>query len=332
MLEVLEPGLLTTVQDAGRPGYVHLGLPPAGACDPQALETGNALLDNDPGDACLEVTLGNASFRALATCVLAVTGADLGARIDEDPSPIEPGQALLLRQGSELRFTGRIDRGFRAYLCVPGGINVPEILGSRSTYLPAALGGLEGRALRAGDRLQFGRPDDRSAAGRNWPTVLERDEPTQVPRLRVIPGPHVERLGSDVLKRFLDQEWHVSGASDRTGLRLEGTALGTSSAEAGELLSAGVTWGAVQLPPGGEPICLLADHQTVGGYPVLAVVARVDHPALAQLAPSDRVRFLRVGVEEAQKRYRAQRSRLRAAQSQLTEGLWDRLTDAAGQS
>jgi antagonist of KipI len=325
MLEVLEPGLLSTIQDAGRPGFAHLGVPVSGACDPLGLAVANLLLGNPPDAPALEMTLAGPTLRAEEDCVVACAGADLEAK--HDGVPVPSGASRLLRAGAILRF-GPARRGSRAYLALAGGIAVPSVLGSASTYLPARLGGIEGRPLRPGDRLVAGRRGDLSAAGRSWPSGAAGSQVT-TSRLRLLPGPHPEAFAEDAFEELLASEWTVHVRSDRTGLRLTRTLQGpggslaqqpgalTSGRLAGEMVSQPMTWGAVQVPPGGEPIVLQADHQTIGGYPVLAVVIRADRPVLGQLAPGERVRLMPATMSDAQRAYREQQAQLRRIAAQL---------------
>jgi biotin-dependent carboxylase-like uncharacterized protein len=326
VLEVIEPGLLSTVQDAGRPGYAHLGVPRSGACDPQALAVANLLLGAAPDAPALEITLSGPVLRALATGVVALAGADCQAHVPEQGLRLPPGRAYLLRAGTTLAF-GAAQGGARAYLALPGGIVAPRVLGSAATYLAGGFGGIEGRALRAGDALRAGRPGDLSAAGRVWPESTFRAPGTAV---RVVAGPHLDHFAPGALDVLQAGDWEVASQSDRMGLRLHGPRLWHARPERAEIVSQGAVWGAVQVPPDGQPIALLADHQTVGGYPILAVAIRADFPLLGQVAPGDRLRFALCSVEEAQAAYRAQQAALRAAAMRVVASdLWDRLLASA---
>ncbi|HEX6605485.1 MAG TPA: biotin-dependent carboxyltransferase family protein [Chloroflexia bacterium] len=334
MLEVVSPGLLSTVQDAGRTGYADLGVPGAGACDPHALAVANLLLDNPPGAPALEITIAGPEFTVDSTCVIALAGADLGAHLVEAERPLAPGGAYLLRGGVTLAFAGR-DVGARAYLSLPGGIAVPPVLGSASTYLAGGFGGLDGRPLRAGDTLRPVQPGDFHAAGRRWPAPsLLSPFPLReggrgvrpVVTVRLVPGPHAHHFAPDALETLLAATWEVGPQSDRMGLRLRGPVLLHSAPARAELVSQGIVWGALQVPADGQPIALLADHQTVGGYPVLAVAIRADWPLLAQLPPGAPVRFALTTIAEAQVAYRAQQVALRSAAARLQRPeLWARL-------
>jgi antagonist of KipI len=326
MLEVVTPGLLSTVQDAGRPGYADLGVPGAGACDPHALAVANLLLDNPPDAPALEITIAGPEFTVDSTCVIALAGADLGAHLVEAERALAPGGAYLLRGGVTLAFAGGA-AGARGYLALPGGIAVPRVLDSASTYLAGGFGGLDGRSLRAGDVLRPVQANDFHAAGRRWPAPVPAFAPPLT--VRVVPGPHADHFAPGALDTLLAVTWEVGPQSDRMGLRLRGPVLAHSAPARAELVSQGIVWGALQVPADGQPIALLADHQTVGGYPVLAVAIRADWPLLAQLPPGAPVRFARTTIAAAQAAYRAQQAALRDAAARLQRpDLWERL--AAG--
>ena len=324
MLVVVAPGLLSTIQDAGRPGYADLGVPGAGACDPWALAVANGLLGNPPGAAALELTIAGPELAVAATCVIGLAGADLGAWVPAETRLLPPGGAYLLRRGTTLAFRGG-GPGARAYLALPGGIAVPSVLGSAATYLAGGFGGLKGRALRLGDRLPPAHAGDLSAAGRRWP-----DPPPALPAageaavVRVLLGPDEDHFRPAALAALLDTTWTVGAQSDRMGLRLQGPALAHRSPAHAELISRGIVWGAIQVPADGRPIVLLADHQTVGGYPVPAVAIRADHPVLGQLAPGASLRFVTTTLAEAQAAYRARQAALYAAAAALARpDPWD---------
>ncbi len=301
VLEVLEPGLLSTVQDNGRPDAVDLGVPVGGACDPWSLALANVLAGNAPDAAALEITLAGPTVRVLADTTIGLAGADFSARIVESGRRLAPGGGYRLRVGQTVRLETAADgTGIRAYLAVDGGIDVPEVLGSRSTCLVGGFGGYRGRALQQADVLDSG-----PAVG-----SMERTSdlaPRISRRLRIVTAPSQPTLAVDVIERLTATEWTVGGRSDRQGIRLDGPRLDVRP-ESAQLLSQGVVWGAIQLPPDGQPISLLADHQTVGGYPVPAVVATVDRPVLGQLGPGDALSFELIDINEAQRLLRAQAS------------------------
>jgi biotin-dependent carboxylase-like uncharacterized protein len=296
-LEVLSGGALATVQDEGRPGAARHGVPRGGAMDRFALWAANLLLGNPPGAAAIEVTAGGAAFAVLRPTLLAVTGADLGATLGG--APLAPWTAALARKGAVLALPARRGGwGARAYLALGGGVDVPPVLGSRSTHLSGGFGGFQGRPLRPGDVIAAagGGGDPLRAAGRRWPADA-RPAYGPAPLLRVAPGPHDEHFAPGALAGLAGVRLRVGASSNRMGYRLEGARL----AEAGRvsLPSLGVAPGVIQVPPDGAPILLMADAQTTGGYPILGVVAAADLPLAAQLLPGDELRLAPVGREEA---------------------------------
>jgi antagonist of KipI len=281
-IEVLEPGLLTTIQDPrGRRGWRRYGVPGAGALDPLAGRLANRLAGNDADAGLLEVTLAGPRLRLGASAVVALAGADLGATIDGRRLP--PGQSRPAPADAVIGFGGRRS-GARAYLAFDGGIEVEPVLGSRATDLRSRFGGLDGRALRPGDRLRLG-PAGRNAARRAAPSRPA----TSASAVRVLPGPHLDRFAPGALERLCDQGWTVSPNADRMGCRLDGGPL-EHGAEP-EVPSLGLPLGAIQVPPDGRPIVALADRPVTGGYPVLAVVARADIGLIAQRIPGDTLSF-----------------------------------------
>ena len=306
MLEVIEPGLLTTVQDGGRPAAVDLGVPVSGACDAWSLGVANALVGNEAGAAALEMTLLGSTFRVVEDCYLAVAGAEMGGSV-------VAGEARRARRGEMLAFGPAAEgSGVRTYLAVAGGVDVPLVLGSRSTCLVGGFGGLDGRPLRAGD-IVAGSVRTGTGSARRWPGPPSALAAHGDEAIRIVRGPDSAAAG-DAFERLLAGSWTVGGRSDRQGVQLDGSTL--TAAPAATMLSRGVTWGTVQLPPDGAPIVLLADHQTVGGYPVVAVVASADLPLIGQLGPGDALRFAETTIHDAQvarRRQAAEFHRLRAA-------------------
>jgi antagonist of KipI len=290
---------------------------------------------NELDAAAIEVTLEGPTLRVLVDAVVAIGGADLGAHVPEEFRDLSPGVAHRLRGGTRVRFgaRGRIEAnarpGMRAYIALPGGADVPEVLGSAATYLAGGFGGLEGRALRTGDRIGALRHGELGAAGRTWPVEIT-PPPYGGGSVRVVRGPHADLLGGGVLDELLAAVWRVQPESDRSGVRL---AMDPAPFEPRrpEIVSLPMVWGAVQVPPDGRPILLLGDYQTVGGYPVAAVVIRADWPRLGQLGPGSTVRFELVDVSEAQRVWREQQAAVDAAAEILRRtDSWDTLADAAG--
>jgi antagonist of KipI len=336
-LDVLEPGLHTSVQDAGRPAWTHLGVPIGGACDRWSLAVANVLAGNEPDAPALEMTLVGPVLAVRSPTVIGLAGADLGAVIRETGEPLAAGRSHQLATGLTLAFPGSSDvlaaTGARAYLSVAGGIDVPLVLGSASTLASARLGGIGGRTVLAGDTIRARLPNasvgsTADARGpRSWPSLpgdpfAASDGPDGA-IIGLLPGP---RPGIDSL---VDATWKVASESDRVGLRLDGPVVRTGGA--GELLSHGVVSGAVQVPPDGMPIVLLADHQTTGGYPVVAVAMTADHPRLGQLRPGGAVRFRTVTDEDARTALAAQRVAFDTGAAMLRDSArWDDLWQSAG--
>ncbi|MDJ0365457.1 biotin-dependent carboxyltransferase family protein [Hymenobacter sp. H14-R3] len=321
-ISVLKPGLLTTVQDLGRPGYQKTGLVVSGALDATALRTANLLVGNPETAAGLECTLRGPTLRFETDALLALTGADLAATIGGEPVPL--GRPVAVRAGAVLAFGASKTSG-RAWLAVAGGVAVPLVLGSRATYLRAALGWLAGRALQAGDVLPVGEwpvaarrlfdaiklnESEDWAAAKWYVAAIGTACPGKPLVARALPGPEYEQFAPASQRAFWTENFTVTTEVDRMGCRLSGPLLARTTAT--ELLSSAVTFGTVQVPAGGQPIVLLADRQTTGGYPRLAQVITADLGRLAQALPGTLLRFQPVALAEAQALYLAQEQRLRA--------------------
>jgi antagonist of KipI len=282
-IQVLHPGLFTTVQDLGREGRGSLGVSASGASDPLSLRVGNRLVGNEDGAAALEMTLRGATLRFEEDALVALAGA---------PMPGLPAwTATRVRAGETLSF-GVAPWGARAFLCVAGGIAVPPVLGSRSTHVASGLGGMKGRAVHAGDRIPLGVPRGPARESGLASVAQERLEAAlRRPALRAVAGP---REASEALWA---SAYSVTDRSDRMGIRLRGPA--ALPPEPAGRVTEGTVPGAVQVPPDGQPILLLADRPPTGGYPVVACVATVDLPCAGQLRPHSSVRFERVTGEAA---------------------------------
>jgi KipI family sensor histidine kinase inhibitor len=302
VFQVIEPGAFTTIQDQGRQGFGATGLAPGGAMDREAAARANALVGNDLGAAVLEITFTGPRLLAVRTTCVALEGTDFAFMVDGVRVP--SGVSWLVRQGSTLHFVGRTGggRGIRAWLAVSGGFDVPQVLGSRSTYVPGDFGGYAGRSLRAGDVLGAGRPGAPpvNAAGRTFPTPLSPQVDREV-ELRFTRYMGTSSADPEAVQAFISCDWIVSEKSDRMGTRLRSAGEGPLMTAGREVLSFGVVRGTIQLPPGGDPVVLNADHQTTGGYPVIGVVARADWPLLAQLGPGSTCRFEEISISEARR-------------------------------
>lgn len=297
VIEVRAPGMLTTVQDLGREGFGVMGVSASGAADPVALRIGNRLVANPENAAALEMTLLGGTFQFTEAAVIALSGADFGATLED--KPVEVWRSIHLDPGQTLRI-GSTRSGARCYLCVHGGIDVKSFLGSASTHLLSGLGGFAGRALRKGDVLRIGRAGGpfrtfrkRSISKR----ALDKFAPRKV--IRVVDGPQADWFSDAARNAFYDGTYRLTEESNRMGLRLDGPAIPKAKDSDGDMLSEGVSLGAIQIPASGLPIILFVEQQTTGGYPKIANVISADLASLGQLRPRDEIRFERVEMETA---------------------------------
>lgn len=279
-LTVLDAGPLTTVQDLGRRGFAHLGVPRSGALDLQAARYANRLVGNPQDAAVLETTLGGAVLSVSGTSTVAVTGAPASVSVDGRPRPF--AEPVRVRAGQTVE-VGPAVSGVRSYLAFAGGVDAPRVLGSRSTD---TLSGLGPPRLGNGDRLPLGEPSG-SPRGADVPVVHRYPDTV---RVRVVPGPRLDWFTEDVLAHLTSTPYTVTPHSNRVGVRLDGPSL--PRREDGELPSEGLVLGAIQVPASGKPLVFLNDHPTTGGYPVVGVVAPEDLPTCAQLRPGNQVRFV----------------------------------------
>ena len=315
-LRILRPGILMTVQDEGRHGYQHLGLCPCGAMDPVALALADALVGNKPEDAALELTILGPDLEFGSDTLVALCGAEFEASI--------PLNRPVLVEAGRLVHIGRALRGARGYLAVAGGLPVEPVLGSRSTYLPGRFGGHDGRTLRRGDAIPLvanvaavSKERFEKLKGKNGRSVRWWAPPLTAPDrepivLHVVEGEHYGRFDAAAQRAFLDTIWSIAPDSNRMGFRLGGAPLARPAAES-EILSGPTALGTVQVPANGQPIVLMADHQTTGGYPRIAEVAYADVPRLAQLAPGGKLHFARCSLDVAAQLRKAMRDRLDSA-------------------
>ena len=312
-LEVVTPGLATTVQDRGRPGRGAEGVSPGGALDRAAAAAANRLVGNGPDAALLEISVTGPTLRALRAVEIAIAGADLGAIVAGQHVP--PWSTARVRTGQTLEFDPAVaaPAGIRTYLAVAGGIDVPRVLGGRGTDLTAGFGGIDGRPLRTGDLLPAGVPP---RLGRI--SVVAGPRPPMLHdgiTLRVIVGPNDDLVRTGDMARLLGESYRVTSQSSHMGVRLAGPALAVAGA--GDLVSEGIATGTVQIPADGQPIILLAGRGTVGGYAKVAGVIDADLDLCAQLRPNTTVRFRAVTLAEAAAAGRSYRERLRW----LTDGI-----------
>ncbi len=333
-LQVLRSGALATVQDLGRPGLQHLGIVPGGAMDPLSHRIANALVGNGPEAATLEIALAGPELTVTQDALVALHGARFEAAVDGAPLP--HSRPVLVRAGARLRI-GRAETGCFGYLAVAGGLAVPPVLGSRSTYLSGRFGGWRGRLVERDAVLPFEPDAERLSAARfaraarrrpaavhdraasvAWfapaSTLTEHESPV----VRVVAGLHAALFDDASRAAFFAERWRIALESNRMGFRLAGPSL--ALLEPAEILSQATCLGTVQVPPSGEPIVLMADHQTTGGYPKIAEVIAADVPTLAQLAPGASLRFALATLAEAD----AANEALRARVDKLVERiLWE---------
>lgn len=287
VVHVIKPGMLTTVQDTGRWGLQSRGVPVAGPMDPNSHRLANALVANNGDAATLEVTLVGPELEFEDERVVSVAGAEFGLTVDGRGVPANA--AFVVMAGARLRFGARA-RGTRAYIAVNGGIATPPILGSRATHLISAMGGLEGRALKAGDDLPLGDPTAaRMPAGAAGLRSIISELPYGHARLRVLPGPQREYFAPDALDVLQSAPYAISNSSDRMGFRLQGPKL--THARGADIISDATPLGVLQVPASGQPILLMADRQTSGGYPKIATVISADMSIAGQLGPGDTISF-----------------------------------------
>lgn len=289
-LTILSPGPLSTIQDAGRFGAMGKGFSPGGAMDMEAMALANLLVGNAPGVGVLEMTMLGITARFDCNCVIALTGADMYARLNDCPVgryasiAVHPGDVLSMKAAKN---------GMRAYLAVAGGFDLPPVMGSVSTNLKCGLGGFQGRRLQAGDELPLNQSVD--AFQPRWISV-PGDYPDSI-FLRVLLGPQDDAFTEQGVNTFLGSEYIVTDKADRMGIRLSGEKI--ESKNGVDILSDGIAAGSVQIPASGTPIIMMADRQTTGGYAKIATVISADLSRAAQARPGTRIRFVRVSEQEA---------------------------------
>jgi len=306
--EVLEPGILTTIQDLGRYGFSQFGVPPSGALDTFSFRVGNLLAGNQEEEACLEITIMGLKLKALKEVIIAITGGDLSPTLNGEP--LEMWRTHLLVEGDLIHFK-KVRAGCRAYLAINGGFVVPKIMGSRSTYLSGKFGGLEGRPLKKGDILYtLDIPSPLNKLGfrfqSDWIPPWDKNA-----LLRVIPGPQDHHFMEKGFQTICSSSYLVTPQCDRMGVRLEGPKIERRSDVEESIISEGLISGSIQVPGDGKPIIILAELVT-GGYTKIATVISIDLPKVAQLKPGDRVRFSRISIEEAHRLLKGQEEQLRS--------------------
>lgn len=298
IMTILQAGPLTTIQDAGRFGLMEYGIGQSGVMDYQSYIQVNQLVGNDKNEAVLEMTLMGSEILFDEETLIAYTGADMQAKLDE--VPIERGRAYLIQKGQRLKF-GMAKSGVRAYLAIAGEMQVPVIINSKSTNLKCKMGGLDGRKLQNGDELKV---QVRKYSKKKTEKLLKKQmEPTDYEEkkmIRVVLGPQDDCFSEKGIKTFLSEDYIVSMESDRMGIRMEGPKIEGKGKT--DIVSDGIVFGSIQVTSAGLPIVMMADHQTTGGYAKIATVVKEDLPKLAQARPGDHVVFQKVEIEEIQKK------------------------------
>ncbi len=328
MITILKPGLLTTIQDLGRYGFQKNGMIASGAMDPLAHRIANILVGNDETDPTLEITLLGPTIEFQQDALIAICGGDLSPKIGE--KPVKLWRPLFIKKGTILHFTS-CKTGCRAYLAVAGSFKIPSIMNSYSTYLRAGIGGYNGRALTKGDQINLGPKSQLSS--RILSSFSEKNNPSNIsnagwtiskaiipsyrpkPIIRVMQGRQYHLFKKYSQTKFFTEQYKITPQSDRMGYRLNGPTLALIQEE--EMISEAVTFGTIQVPGDGQPIILLADRQTTGGYPKIAQIATVDLPLIAQAKPGDSISFMEITQQEAQLLYLSREKSIR----QLKQGI-----------
>jgi antagonist of KipI len=302
MIRVVEPGALTTVQDLGRPGHLRYGIPPSGPIDRVAFVVANRLVGNDDGAAALECTVLGPRFETEMQCAIAVTGAEMPLTINGAEAPA--WTTLMLKPGDVVKL-GAARAGVRAYVAFSGGLDVPSVLGSRSTYVRGRLGGLDGRALRKEDRLS---PFAAALPSRRRARADVVSDLRHEPEIRVVLGPQADRFTGGGLRTLLGSDYEMLPQSDRMGARLRGPRIEHTRGH--DIISDGIALGSIQVPGDGQPIALLVDRQSTGGYTKVATVCSFDIGRLGQVKPGHRLRFRSVDLVDAQETLRQSQAAL----------------------
>jgi len=304
-LLVISPGFLTTVQDNGRYGFQHMGVPVSGALDKYAYRIANLLVGNQENAAVLEATVAGPELAILKEADIAIAGAHMDAMLNAEP--VEPWTSFRVEPGDVLAF-GQIKSGCRTYLAITGGFKVPIVMGSRSTFIGGNMGGYQGRTLRKGDLLDIepGKLLDRS---RQLPQTDRPDYPEKIV-LRAIDGPQ-DNYFADDLHRFYTSPFHLTPRADRTGCRLKGPAIKMRLGFKESIISEAIMAGSVQVPADGQPIILFGER-TIGGYAKIATIISSDLPKIAQAIPGNEIRFERISLDQAHEIYRSLNERIRS--------------------
>lgn len=311
-IKIMTGGFMTTIQDLGRYGYQETGMSVSGVMDTRSASLANILVGNDENEGVIEVTMMGPTIEFTKDNIIAVTGGDLGVKLDGASFPRY--EAVLVRAGQTLSFAGMFG-GARAFIAFAGGLDVPVVMGSKSTNLKSRIGGFQGRKLAAGDEIGFTAP-------KTWlPNMQLRklalpDYSAKEHTLRVLLGPQDDHFKQSGIDTFLNNEYTISNEYDRMGCRMQGPVIKHKAG--GDIITDGISFGAVQVPSHGNPIVMMADHQTTGGYTKIANVISVDLPILAQCMPGHKIRFRWVTIEEAQKLYCDEKKEFKALKEKFS--------------
>lgn len=305
-IKILSPGPLSTVQDAGRFGYMNTGFSPSGAMDAYSMKIANILVGNLPGEGVVEMTLMGMTVAFDGDAVIALTGADMQPYRNDEEDPLPLYTAIEVHKGDVVKM-GAATSGMRGYLAVAGGFDLPYVMGSLSTNLKCGLGGFQGRKLQVGDVLPLRQTLDLGLIGARH-TAPENNYKKEI-TVRVVLGPQEDHFTEKGIRTFLGSRYTVSGQSDRMGVRLEGKKIENKNGV--DIISDGIATGAVQIPASGTPIIMMADRQTTGGYAKIATVISADLKRMAQACPGTRIRFMAVSGQEAVKLKKEEENRLK---------------------
>ncbi len=299
IMKIVKPGMYTTIQDVGRYNYQKSGMTASGAMDQFSLRVANILVGNSDSEACLEATLFGLKIKFEGDALIAVTGANLQPMLNG--MAIEMWSGVKVLDGDELSF-GTAKSGCRSYIAIARGIDVPEVMGSKSTYVKGNVGGFEGRMLRAGDEIKIGSVDENNCTSIKKLPIGLIPSYSKDNIVRVVMGPQDDYFTKDGIYTFLDYEYEVTNEADRMGYRLSGPKIFHKIGA--DIISDGITMGSVQIPGDGAPIIMMADRQTTGGYTKIATIITPDINIVGQLKPGDSIRFKLISIEEAHRIYR----------------------------
>ena len=329
-VRIIRPGLLATIQDLGRHGFQQYGVVVGGAMDSLSIRLANVLVGNEEGEAAIEVTLMGTSLQFEEDTLISITGGNLNPVIDGSPVPL--WRPVFVKKDAVLSFAG-CKSGCRAYIAVAGGFSIPNVMNSKSTYIRGEIGGFKGRTLREDDVIPLAEENSfslkvkkalqkklkhNSFVAVDWYIPLERYLIGKV--VRVVKGTEFETFSESAQKQFFEQEFQITPQSDRMGYRLSGPSLQLE--QPFELLSEAVANGTIQVPSDGNPIVLLADRQTTGGYPRIGQIAAADLPIIAQMKPGDRVRFKEISLDEAEQLYMEREKEIKQIRTALLLKKW----------